>query len=87
VFAVFAPSLPAFLTDHEEHADTALTAARRRSRAWILCGEDALRIAAAAPVSRPPSTRLGKNGGTQSKCVENTTDGGSSVAISLTDRR
>jgi hypothetical protein len=23
----------------------------------------------------PPSSRLGKNGGTQSKCVENTTSG------------
>ena len=39
------------------------------------------------PYSRSPSTRLGKNGGTQSKCVENVTSGGRSAMVATTLNR
>jgi hypothetical protein len=35
------------------------------------------------PQRRAPSSRLGKNGGTQSKCVDSVTRGASSVASTL----
>ena len=40
----------AFFTDDEEHADTALTRRAEALGRMKLCGEDALRIAAAAPM-------------------------------------
>ena len=73
--AVAAP----LLADDEQQAD-----ARLAGRAQPLGGGDlrdqrALASQAPRPYRRPSSSRLGKNGGTQSKCVENTTTGSAAV--------
>ena len=65
-------------------ARSALSPARRSASAAAICA-DRMPFASHAPrpYNRSPSRRLGKKGGTQSKCVENTTDGGPAVAMTL----
>ena len=66
----------ALFADDEQQARRASSPSRRSRSAAATC---AARMPFASheprPYSRSPSTRLGKNGGTQSKCVENTTAG------------
>ena len=73
--AVAAP----LLADDEQQRDSRLAGTRAADSAAATC---AARMPFAShaprPNSRPRSSRLGKNGGTQSKCVEKTTRGGGS---------
>ncbi len=83
VFARAAPSLPRS-SPTTNNSPTRVSPSRLSASAAATC---AARMPFASqdprPYSRSPSTRLGKNGGTQSKWVENTTSGTPAVAITL----
>ena len=71
----------ALLADDEQQADAALAAGAQPLGRGDLRGQDPFRVARPAAVQRVRRARwTGKNGGTQSKCVESTTTGSSSVA-------
>ena len=69
------PVAAALFADDEQEADARLALAPKDVGGRHLRRQDALRVAAPRPNNRSPSTRLGKNGGTQSKCVVRTTTG------------
>ena len=69
----------ALLADDEQQADARFARRAQSLDRRDLRGENAFRVARAAAVEHArSSTRLGKNGGTQSKCVEKTTRGAAS---------
>ncbi len=87
VFASFAPSLPRSSPTTNTRPTRVSPSRVRRSSAATCAARMPLASHAPRPYSRSPSTRLGKNGGTQSKWVDSTTSGwalpGPAVAITL----
>ncbi len=83
VLAAFAPSLPRSSPATNTRPTRVSPSARSRSAAATCAARMPLASHAPRPCSTPPSTRLGKNGGTQSKCVENATAGSPTAAITL----
>ena len=81
----FAPSLPRSSPTTNSRPTRVSPSRRSRSSGRDLRGQNALRVARAAAVQRSPSTRLGKNGGTQSKCVDSTTTGSAGRPASRDD--
>ena len=70
LLATFGAVAAALLADDEQQADAALAARAQPLGRRDLRREDALRVARAAAVQAAVAhARLGKNGGTQSKCV------------------
>ena len=69
------PVAAALLADDEQEPHALLARLAQALRRRHLRGQDALRVAGAAAVQAAVSTRLGKNGGTQSTWVEKTTVG------------
>ena len=81
--AAFAPSLPRSSPATNTRPMRVSPAALSRSAAAICAARMPFASHAPRPYSTPSSTRLGKNGGTQSKWVEKTTSGSPTAAMTL----